>query len=102
MVKTGVVIGTLDLSKKGFACVTPDESDIEIAISSENLHNALHGDKVEVSLFAHTDNGGQEGEVIRIIKRARTTFVGTIEKGKNRAFLVPNHKTTTSSSHLEN
>lgn len=93
VVKTGVVIGTIDLSKKGFACVTPDESDIEIAISNENLHNALHGDKVEVSLFAHTDNGGQEGEVVRIIKRARTTFVGTIEKGKNRAFLVPNHKT---------
>ncbi len=92
-IKTGVIIGTIDLSKKGMAFVTPDESDIEIAISSENLHNALHGDKVEVSLFARTSDGSQEGEIIRIVKRARTTFVGTIEKSKNFAFLVPNHKT---------
>ncbi len=92
-IKTGVIIGTMDLSKKGMAFVTPDESDIEIAISSENLHNALHGDKVEVSLFARTSDGSQEGEVIRIVKRARTTFVGTIEKNKNFAFLVPNHRT---------
>lgn len=92
-IKTGVIIGTIDLSKKGMAFVTPDESDIEIAISSENLHNALHGDKVEVSLFARTSDGSQEGEVIRIVKRARTSFVGTIEKSKNFAFLVPNHKT---------
>ncbi|MCQ2251831.1 MAG: ribonuclease R [Bacteroidales bacterium] len=92
-IKTGVIIGTMDLSKKGAAFVTPDESDIEIAISNENLHNALHGDKVEVSLFARTSDGSQEGEVIRIIQRARTTFVGTIEKSKNFAFLVPNHRT---------
>ena len=93
VVNTGVIIGTIDLSKKGLAFVTPDDSDIEIAISNENLHNALHGDKVEVALFAHTQNGSQEGEVIRIVKRARTTFVGTIEKSKNFSFLVPNHKT---------
>ncbi|MCQ2249519.1 MAG: ribonuclease R [Bacteroidales bacterium] len=92
-IKTGVVIGTIDLSKKGMAFVTPDESDIEIAISQEHLRNALNGDKVEVSLFAASADGRQEGEVIRIVKRARTTFVGTIEKSKNFAFLVPNHKT---------
>lgn len=93
VIKTGVVIGTLDLSRKGQATVTPDDSDIEISISSDNLHNALHGDKVEVSLFARSKDGRQEGEVIRIVKRARTTFVGTIEKSKNFAFLIPNHKT---------
>ncbi len=93
VVKTGVIIGTIDLSKKGLAFVTPDDSDIDIAISNENLHNALHGDKVEVSLFAHIQNGTQEGEVIRIVKRARTSFVGTIEKSKGVTFLVPNHRT---------
>lgn len=93
IVNTGVIMGTIDLSKKGLPCVMPDEGDIEIAIANENLHNALHGDKVEVALFAHTQTGTQEGEVIRIVKRARTTFVGTIEKSKNVAFLVPNHKT---------
>ena len=63
IVNTGVIMGTIDLSKKGLPCVMPDEGDIEIAIANENLHNALHGDKVEVALFAHTQTGAQEGEV---------------------------------------
>lgn len=92
VVKTGVVIGILDLSHKGNAFVTPDDSDIEISIPNDNLHNALHGDKVEVQLSASVD-GKQEGEIIRIVQRAHTSFVGTIEKSKNFAFLVPNHKT---------
>jgi ribonuclease R len=93
VIKTGVVIGVLDLSRKGQAFVLPENSDIEIFIPSENLHNGLHGDQVEVSLYAGSKHGKQEGEVVRIIKRARTTFVGTIEKNKNFAFLIANHKT---------
>ena len=61
IVNTGVIMGTIDLSKKGLPFVMPDEGDIEIAIANENLHNALHGDKVEVLVLFHlvflNDNG---------------------------------------------
>ena len=93
LVKTGVIIGTIDLSRKGSPIVHPEESDEEILIEESNLKNALHGDKVEVSLYARKDNGLQEGEVIRIIERYKSTFVGTVEKGPNFAFLLTNHKT---------
>ena len=92
VIKTGVVIGIMDLSRKGQAFVKPEGSDLEIFIPGENLHNALHGDQVEISLSA-SKSGRQEGEVLRILKRARNSFIGTIEKDANFAFLVPNHKT---------
>ncbi len=92
VIKTGVVIGILDLSRKGQAFVREEQSGAEISVPNENLHNGLHGDRVEIALSA-SKSGKQEGEVIKIIKRARTSFIGTIEKDKNFAFLVTNHKT---------
>lgn len=88
----GIIIGTLDLSKKGNAVVHQEDSDNLIYISPENLKNGLNNDTVEVALFALQEGKDQEGEIIRIVKRARTSFVGTIEKSKNFAFLVPNKK----------
>jgi len=88
----GIIMGTLDLSKKGNAVVHQEDSDNLIYISPENLKNGLNNDTVEVALFALQEGKDQEGEIIRIVKRARTSFVGTIEKSKNFAFLVPNKK----------
>ena len=89
--KTGVIEGVIEL-KKGGGIVRPDDSDIEIFVDERNLNNALTNDRVEVSLFASTNEGMQEGEVIRILERFRTTFVGTVDKRKNFAFLITNHK----------
>jgi ribonuclease R len=58
----------------------------------KNLNHALHGDKVKVYLFAKRKKSRPEGEVVEIVERARTTFVGVIEMSKNFAFLVPSGK----------
>ena len=62
VIKTGVVIGILDLSRKGQAFVREEQSGAEISVPNENLHNALHGDRVEIALSA-SKSGKQEGEV---------------------------------------
>lgn len=90
--KAGNVQGIIDLSKKGKAFVMSDEVEDEIFISTSNLHNSLHGDKVEVHVYARRKKSQLEGEVIRIIKRARSEFVGVIERSKNFAFLVVKNK----------
>ena len=58
--KTGVIEGVIEL-KKGGGIVRPDDSDIEIFVDERNLNNALTNDRVEVSLFASTNEGMQEG-----------------------------------------
>jgi ribonuclease R len=86
------VVGTVDLAANGYGFVVTDEYPEDIFVSVTNLNHALHGDKVKVYLFAKRKKSRPEGEVVEIIERARTTFVGIIEISKNFAFLVPSGK----------
>ncbi|MEX0933888.1 MAG: ribonuclease R [Candidatus Paceibacterota bacterium] len=52
-----------------------EEHDIPIEIRPENLNTALHEDRVRV-----LQTGKTTGKVTEILSRARTDFVGTIEK----------------------
>ncbi len=90
--KTGTICGTIELQPQGFAYVNTDEADRPIVISSRNLKHAMEGDKVRVHLFARKKKHDFEGEVIEIIERAKTVFVGTVQTSRNFAFLVPTGK----------
>ncbi|MEA3452117.1 MAG: RNB domain-containing ribonuclease, partial [Bacteroidota bacterium] len=86
------IVGVLDISKKRNAVVFSEEFGEEIHISVPNLLHSLHGDTVEVSVFAKTKKNQLQGEVIEIIKRNEQHFVGTIMKSKNFAFISVNNK----------
>ena len=53
---------------------------------------ALHKDIVEVSIFAKSKNNILEGEITKIVKRYRPTFVGTIIKSDTFAFCSVDNK----------
>ncbi len=55
----------------------PEKEDIEIR--TENLAGALNGDEVEVKLRGLFPR--PTGEVVKIISRAKTEFVGTVKQG---------------------
>lgn len=86
------VVGKVDLTTNGYGFIITDEYPDDIFVSMKNLNHALHGDKVKVYLFAKRKKSRPEGEVVEIIERARTSFVGTMEISKNFAFLVPGGK----------
>lgn len=65
--------------------------DRDVYLSPRNLNRALNGDKAEVRVFSRRGNR-PEGEVIRIIERARTTFVGVLHLSRNYGFLVPDSR----------
>ncbi len=90
--KTGTVTGIVELQPQGFAYVNSDEVKRPVLISSRNLKNAMEGDKVRVHVYASRKKHDLEGEVIEIIERAKSVFVGTIQTSKNFAFLVPTGK----------
>jgi ribonuclease R len=66
--------------------------DEDVFITASNLRTALHGDKVKVWLYARRKGQRPEGEVVEILERAKTTFVGTVEVMPNFAFLLPDNK----------
>ena len=83
--------GILDMSSKGNGYVISDDFEDDIFIASNNINKALDGDEVEFYAYKRKHRGKQEGEIVNIINRAKTEYVGTIQiqDNKNFAFVVP-------------
>jgi ribonuclease R len=88
----GYITGTVDMTRMGYGFVVSDEMEEDIFVTAKNLRTALHGDKVKVRLYARKKGSRPEGEVVEIIERWRTSFVGTVEVMPNFAFLIPDNK----------
>jgi len=86
--KIGHITGTVDMTARGAAFIVSDDLEEDVFVSQANLNRALHGDVVKVYLYARRKSKQPEGEVVEIVKRKKTTFVGIIEISKNYAFLI--------------
>ncbi len=86
--RASYVEGIIDFTNRGAAYVTTEEHEEDIFISPKNVRNALQGDKVKISLLAKKKKGQMEGEVIAIINRARTEFVGIVRVSPKFAFFI--------------
>ncbi len=85
------IVGTVDLTSKGSAYVVQDGTD-DVYVSPANLLHALNGDLVKVHLFAKRKSKKPEGQIVEILERAKTEFVGVVQLSKNYGFLVPDHR----------
>lgn len=88
------VIGTIDMKQGGKAYVIPkEEGRDDIQISPNNTRHALHGDTVKVMMFPQRKMHKPEGQVVEILHRAKTRFVGVISKQERFAFMVSGSRT---------
>ena len=91
-VARGYITGTVDMTRMGYGFISTEDLEEDVFVTAKNLKTALHGDKVKVWLYAKKKGARPEGEVVEIIERWRTSFVGTIEIMPNFAFLIPDNK----------
>lgn len=82
------VVGTVDMKQTGKAYVLCDEGGEDVYINMNNTNHALNGDKVKVYLFPQRKKRKREGQIVEILQRAKTSFVGIIQKHGKFAFLV--------------
>jgi ribonuclease R len=88
----GYITGIVDLTRMGYGFIKTDDLEDDVFVTAKNLKTALHGDKVKVWLYAKRKGARPEGEVVEILERWRTSFVGTVEIMPNFAFLIPDNK----------
>lgn len=83
--------GVISTTQKGAGYFDlPDGRDQSIYIEPGSLNTALHGDTVEIETFQKVIRGKKEicGNVIRVLERARTTFVGAIKLDSGRMVII--------------
>ncbi|PKP00780.1 MAG: ribonuclease R [Bacteroidetes bacterium HGW-Bacteroidetes-9] len=83
------ITGIVDMKQTGKAYITTPDLDDDVFIAANNTGHALNGDKVKVHLFPMRKGRKTEGQIVEVIERARTTFVGTVQISGKFAFLVP-------------
>ena len=80
--------GTIDMTSRKTAYFVSDEFEEDVFIPTNNLNHALDGDKVKVYVYNRRKGKRPEAEVIEVIERDRTEFVGVIDVQKNFAFVT--------------
>ncbi len=64
----------------------------DILIDRNLVGTALNGDEVEVLVLPSARKGRANGKVLKVLKRARTRFVGRLKKEGNKLFLTPDNQ----------
>jgi ribonuclease R len=79
--------GTIDMTTRKTAYFVCDEFEEDVFIPTNNLNKALDKDKVKVYVYNRRRGKKPEGEVIEVLERKKTEFVGVIDIQKNFAFV---------------
>jgi len=81
------VEGTIDMTSRKTAYFVSPELEDDVFIPTNNLNKALDKDKVKVYIYNRRRGMKPEGEVVEIIERSKTEFVGVIDIQKNFSFV---------------
>lgn len=92
-----LVPGRIRINRQGVGFLQPDDPKARpITIPAANTATALNGDHILVrrdlshrSLRPQGRPAEEFGKVIRILERARTQLVGTLQKGKQFLYVIP-------------
>jgi ribonuclease R len=85
--KENELIGKIDFTPRGAAYLIVDGQEEDIYIHKTNTGKAFNQDKVRVKIVHH--GGKAEGQVIEVLERAKSEFVGTVDIGPKSVFVRP-------------
>lgn len=80
--------GTIDMTSRKTGYFMCDELEDDVFIPFINLNHALDGDKVKAYIYNRRSSRRPEAEVLEILERSKTEFVGVIDIQKNFAFVT--------------
>lgn len=81
--------GRLDVTRSGMGYVIVDKQDTDILVRPNGFNTALHGDTVRVRIMGDNQKSGRkQGEVVEVVDRKQTEFMGRIDVSQNFAFFI--------------
>ena len=85
---TGTHEGVVDITRSGAAYIVCEGLDDDIFVHGKFLNGALHGDRVQVKVFA-TNRRKPEGEITNVLKRATDHFIGIFKNYRKYGLVFP-------------
>ena len=85
------LIGKLDITSNGNGYFITDDYEDDIFVPNVNLGKGLHNDLVKAFVYKKRRSSKLEADVVEIIERAKTEFVGVLQKNKNFGFVIPDN-----------
>jgi len=86
---TNTYTGRVDMTGRGNAYVIVEDMDEDIFVSANKTNKAFHRDTVEVSVYNKKNGKKLEGEIVKIVERYKSAFVGILDMQKTFAFVRP-------------
>ena len=83
--------GIVRITARGNGFVQIPDWPKEVEIGPKFLNRALDGDSVKILIHQQEKGRQPTGEILSIVKRAKTRFVGTIERKGNTIFIIPDN-----------
>jgi ribonuclease R len=90
--KGSYIEGKVDISKRGAGFVISEDLEEDLYIPVSRMQGIIHGDLVRAQVVKGRSNKKLEGKIIEVLDRAERVFVGTIDKQKKYAFLMPDDR----------
>ena len=81
--------GRLDLTSNGNGYLVSDDLEHDVYIPSRNLNRGLDNDLVKVYVYKRRNTSKEEGDVVEIVERFKTDYVGVLQLNKNFGFVIP-------------
>jgi ribonuclease R len=88
-----IVIGKMDISRRGTGYLITEAFDEDVRIPSKHLGVALQGDTVKVQLLNKGQGKRREGKTLEIVERGRSMYVGALkQQGKDNYIIESDQK----------
>ena len=71
--------GVVDMTRSGSAFIVLDGDTDDVFVTARRLGNAQDGDKVKIRTWTPSGRRKPEGEVVEVLERSVTHFVGTLQ-----------------------
>ena len=88
-----MAVGVFHRRSNGKNSFVPEDGGSPVFVAERNSGHAMHGDKVRVQLLAKRKGAEPEAEVMEVLERRESTFVGKLQITKGFAFLITEDKT---------
>jgi len=83
--------GTLSVTSRGFGFIELKDGS-EIFVRAQNMQQALHRDLVRVKILKRQSGDKPEGQIVEVIQRHQTEFVGTYQFDRFGEWVIPEDK----------